>query len=173
MSSKNEISFTIHLHRNVKAVRCQTLSKLLFFFFFFFPTSLPLSCVDSDRRKCEACSETPEHGLVDSIITLKDENKGTRIICCHTPILINNSMLECAVSPVKIRICLKAMMARGVWLAASQLRPLRVSSMDRNLWKERIIHEEMTYVEWIHPSDCKMAVCKWRWCSTILIQSSP
>lgn len=94
-----------HLHMDVTAVKCQTLGKLPF------STTLHLSCVDLECRKCKARSETPKYGLVNFIITLKDRNKGTRIICCHTPILINNSILDCALSPVEIRICLKAMMA--------------------------------------------------------------
>lgn len=84
-----------------------------------------LSCVDPECKMCKACSETPEYRLVNSIITLKDGNKGTRIICCHTHILINNSILVCAISPVEIGICLKAMMPHRIWLTASQLRPVK------------------------------------------------
>lgn len=118
---------SLHLHMDVTAAECQTLSKLLF------SLSLHLSCVDPGCRMCKACSETPHYRLANSIITLKDGNKGTRIICCHTPILINNSILDCAISAVEIRICLKATMARWIWLSASQLRPIRASSMNRSM----------------------------------------
>lgn len=76
--------------------------------------------------------ETPGYGLVNSIITLKVRNKGNRIICCHTPILINNSILDCAISPVKIRICLKAVIAHRIGLAPSQLGSIRASGTNRN-----------------------------------------
>ena len=106
-------------------------AKLLFFFF---PVPRPcIRAVSIQSTGCaKACSET-QYRLVNTVITLKDGNKGTGIICCHTPILINNSILDCAVSPVEIRICLKAMMAHRVWLNASQLRPIRASSMCRNM----------------------------------------
>lgn len=89
---------------------------------------MSIQTAGSERQR----SETPEHGLVNSIITLKDKNKGIRIIYCRTPILINNSMLDYAVSPVEMGICLKAMAAQRGWLTASQLRPIRASSMNRN-----------------------------------------
>ena len=69
------------------------------------------------------CYATPGHGLVNSIITLKEKNKGSRIICCHTPILLNNSVLDYAVSPVEIGICLEATTVRRAQLTASLLRP--------------------------------------------------
>lgn len=50
----------------------------------------------------KTCSGTPEYRLLNSTVTLKDGIKGTRIICCHTPILINNSILDFALSPVGI-----------------------------------------------------------------------
>ncbi len=121
MSYKNEGSFTTSAYGCHSSVMPNWVNC-------FFSSPLHLSCVEC--RKCKACSETPQYGLVNSFITLKDGNKGTGIICCHTPILINNSILDCAISPVEIGICLKAMMAHRIWLTASQLRPIRASSMN-------------------------------------------
>lgn len=77
-----------------------------------FSLSLHVSCLNLECKKCKPSSETSAYGPVNSAITLKDKNKGTRIICCHRPILINYSMLDCAVSPVRIGVCLKEMMAQ-------------------------------------------------------------
>lgn len=73
---------------------------------------------------------TPRHRLGNSIFTLKDKNKGSRIICCHTPILINNSVLDYAVSPVEIGICLEAMTERRVQLTTSLLRPVEAAGAE-------------------------------------------
>lgn len=85
-----------------------------------FSLSLRVSCLNLECKKCKPSSETSAYGPVNSAITLKDRNKGTRIICCHRPILINYSMLDCAVSPGRIGICLKEMMAQRLWRTAFQ-----------------------------------------------------
>lgn len=85
-----------------------------------FSLSLHVSCLNLECKKCKPSSETSAYGPVNSAITLKDGNKGTRIICCHRPILINNSILDCAVSPVRIGICLKETMAQRLQRTAFQ-----------------------------------------------------
>lgn len=131
-----------------------------FFYLFFY-----LCCVNSDCRKWKERCATPGHRLVNSIITLKDKNKGSRIICCHTPILINNSVLHYAVSPVEIGICLEAPTVRRVRLAASLLRPMQAAAAETPsnrfplgkihiwlIWKQQFFFKQRWGKTYIHPS---------------------